>query len=541
MHDLFKVGDLVELAASKHPHKEALINEDSTIRYTYEEFNKYVNSAAKVLLKLGVQKGEKVTIWSKNSPEWIISQIAISRTGAVMVPFNSHEKELMISRLLKYSDTSVLIMMEGVHDKENIEMLYEICPGLCKSDPENLDLRDYPSLKNVIVISEQTYPGTLSWNNIINEGEEYSDDDLKQRIAEVSLDDPTHMIYTSGTTGRPKGVLLTHKNIISDVSGLSQRLGLTPDDRMCIQPPLFHTFGSIACSILSIYNGLTMVIMDKYRPDLTLRQIEREKCTIASGVPTMFVGFYKEFQKRKYDISTLRGGIIAGSTAPRGLISDVIEKMNIKGLIQSYGMTETSPAITANNHDDSVWLKSETAGYPLPGVEIKIIDEITGADLPEGKEGEICVRGDNIMKGYYKQPEETARVIDEEGWLHTGDVGLLRENGYLTIRSRIKDIIIRSGENIYPGEIEDYIATHEEIEDIYVVGVQDNVYGEEIIAFIKLKDGSTLTEDEIKQYCRGKLASNKIPKYIIFVEQYPVTDTGKVSKLKLKDLASKIV
>jgi fatty-acyl-CoA synthase len=318
-------------------------------------------------------------------------------------------------------------------------------------------------------------------------------------------------------------------------------MNIKPEDKMCIQPPLFHTFGCSACAILAVYNGCGMVIMDKYRPKATLKQIEKEKCTIASGVPTMFVGFLKEYQSHKYDISSLRTGIIAGSAAPKGLIKDVIEKMGIEGLISSYGMTEASPAVTATNYDDSTYYKSESTGYPLPGVEIKIVDEHTGETKPRGKEGEIHVRGATVTKGYYKMPDETARAIDADGWLHTGDVGFIRDNGYLTITCRIKDIIIRSGENINPAEIEDFISSHEEVEEIYAVGVPDDVYGEEVMAFIKLREGSVMTESEIRNFCKGKIATNKIPKYIIFVDQYPVTDTGKVSKAKLKELALKML
>lgn len=537
-----RVGDIVEISAQKTPEKIALINSDGSIRYTYKELRTIIDNLAKALIDMGIKKGDKVAIWSVNSIEWVIAQIAISRAGAVMVTVNPHENPQIIEHLLSNSDAVSVVMMEGVRGTENIEMLNAFCPELKQAtDKTNLNLKKFPLLKSVIMsTADTTYPGVLTWEEAMERGANCDDSALIARRKEIGWEDSVHMIYTSGTTGLPKGVPLSNKNTITNALGMTQKMGILETDRFCLQPPLFHTFGCIACVIVGFINGCTIMVMEKFLPDVTLKMIEKEKCTVLSGVPTMFVGFLKAFEAGNYNIPDLRTGIIAGASSPKGLITDIITKMGMSGLIQAYGLTETSPCITASNYNDSTEQKENTVGRLIPEVQVKLVDENTGEEVKQGEVGEICVKGPNVMKGYYKLPEETAKTIDEDGWLHTGDVGMIREDGCLMLTSRIKDIIIRGGENIYPAEIENIIIDNDAVEDVYAVGVPDDVKGEEIMAFIKLKPNKSVSPDEIRAFCKPRMATHKIPKYVEFVDAFPVSSTGKVLKRELRKIGAEI-
>lgn len=541
MSDITSVGRLVEEKASKQPNKEALINHDGTIRYSYAELSSMIDNLAKALIELGLKKGDKVAIWSKNSIEWIIAQIGISKAGCVMVAVNPHERMQIIEYLIKNSDAAAMVMMEGIHGTENIDMLFEMCPELSTCDKNSLSLKKFPFLKSIIMVGNKAYPGLLAWEEVLKMGSMCTGEKLAARSAEIAWEDAVHMIYTSGTTGMPKGVPLSNRNVILNAKAMSIKMGIKPDYKFCLQPPLFHTFGCIACVIVAYLNGCTILIMDKFVPEKTLKMIEKEKCDVLSGVPTMFLSFLKEFEKGSYDTSTLKTGIIAGAASPKGLIEDIIEQMGIKGIIHAYGLTETSPCISASNWDDPTEAKENTVGRLIPELELRLVDDGTGKDVASGEKGEICVRGDTVMNGYYKMPEETAKTIDKDGWLHSGDIGYIREDGCLVLASRIKDIIIRGGENIYPAEIENIIIEHPAVEDIYAVGVPDDVKGEEIMAFIKLKDNASLTEAEVKEFCRDKLATHKIPRYINFVSSFPVSSTGKVLKRELRSIGAELI
>ena len=542
-YDHLRVGDLVKINAAKYPEKDALINSDGSIRYSYKELSTIVDNLAKALIKMGVKKDDKVAIWAVNCVEWVIAQIGIARAGAVMVTVNPHEKSAIINHMIGYSDTVAVVMREGVHGTENIDMLFnELAPELKSSKKDSLDLKKFPKLKTIIVAQKSKSSDALySWEEILDIGSKCSDDDLNLRSKEIGYDDPVHMIFTSGTTGWPKGTPLSHKNVFASAIGMVEKMAVTSKDIVCLQPPLFHTFGCIACTVVAYLSGCSIVVMEKFVADATLKMIEKEKCTILSGVPTMFLGFLKTYENGNYNISSLRTGIIAGAASPKGLIADLITKMGISELIQAYGLTETSPCITASSHNDSIEQKENTIGRLIPRVTIKLVDDETGLEVEHGKVGEICVKGDNVMKGYYKMPEETAKAIDKDGWLHTGDVGYIREDGCLTLTSRIKDIIIRGGENIYPAEIENIVIDHEDVEEVYAVGVPDDIKGEEIMTFVKLKAGKTLTKEDVKSFCKGKMATHKIPKYIVFTEEFPLSSTGKVLKRELRAIGAKMV
>lgn len=534
------IGQLLDQISDRYGEREALISSTRSRRFNYRQFKEISGNLAKGLIEVGVQKGDKVSIWAINSPEFVFAQFAISKAGGVMVPLNAYEKEMRMEVLLKQSDTSTLIMQVGTKATENIELLYRLCPELCDSMPGKLRSERFPKLRNVIVISDEEYPGTYKWSDLLQLGRSVSDEALASRQKEVSHEDTVHMIYTSGTTGTPKGVMLNSGSIIENAKAMAERMELSETDVMCVQAPMFHCFGCVACILTSVLSGGAMVMVDKFRPEITLSLIEREKCTVVSGVPTMFIGFINELEKNCYDLSSVRTGIIAGASCPPKLMEDIRSLIGIPKLISSYGLTEASPCVTAVYADDPLEWKSAAAGVPIPGVEIRIVDPATKTDVTDGGCGEIWVKGYNIMQGYYRMPEETAQAIDSDGWLHTGDIGCLSENGYLCIRDRSKDIIIRSGENISPKEIEDFLHTHEAVAEVAVVGVSSYLYGEEVVAFIKVKDDKTLTEKEVREYCRGKISTNKMPKWIVFLDCFPVSDSGKCLKSELRRHAAEL-
>lgn len=535
------VGQLVDEISDCYPDREALVSNTGSRRFRYAEFKKITTDLAKGLISIGTEKNDKISIWAVNSPEFVMAQFGVSKTGGIMVPLNAHEKQMRIETLLKHSDTRTLIMQVGSKATENIEILYKICPELCECMPGNLKSEKLPMLKNVIVISDEEYPGTYRWSDILDQGERQNIAALEERENQIHIDDVVHIIYTSGTTGTPKGVMLSHGNVLENAKAMSTRMALTEKDIMCVQAPLFHCFGSVACTITAVISGCSMVMVDKFRPEITLSLIERERCTVVSGVPTLFIAFINELQKAEYQIDSIRTGIVAGAPCTSKMMNEIKSILGIENIIVSYGLTEASPCVTAICGCDSFELRTATVGKPIPGVELKIVDFTTREEVPPRQDGEILVRGYNVMKGYYKMPEETDQILDPEGWLHTGDIGYMLENGYLCIKDRCKDVIIRSGENISPKEIEDYLITHGDVAEVNVIGVPNYLCGEEIMAFIKLKKGRNITENEIKIYSKGKLATNKIPKYVTFVEEFPLSESGKVLKTALREAALEII
>jgi fatty-acyl-CoA synthase len=531
------MGELVDRITIDYPDNEALVYPDRGLRYSYKEFRDVCDQFAKSLLKLGVKRGEHIAIWANNVPEWVITQFGSARIGAVMATVSTSFKLLELEYQLRQSDTTTLVMIEGTKTSDFRSLINELCPELKECKPGELESKRLPLLKNVIMIGNNEYPGMFSWDEFMKLGQDVPDEVLAARSSEVDPDDAVIMIYTSGTTGFPKGVMLSHHNIIANACALAECLNLVPEDRMCIAVPFFHCFGSVASNVCSVSTGATMVPVELFNPVDVLKTVERERCTVLHGVPTMFILILEHMEKKRYDVSSLRTGIVAGAACPADVMEKIAKVLNMREVIVSYGQTEASPCITSTRAEDPLELKVSTVGKALPGLEVKIVDPETGKEVPHGEQGEICARGYNIMKGYYNMPEATASAIDREGWLHTGDMGTMDENGYCKITCRIKEMIIRGGENIYPREVEDFLRIHPLIKDAQVVGVPSDKYGEEVMAFIRVKDGHVLTPESIQNFCKGQIASSKIPRYVAFVDDYPYTPNGKVQKFKLREMA----
>lgn len=539
--DKITIGELLDRIVGICPDNEALVYPDRNLRYTYKEFREVCNQFAKGLLKIGVKKGDSTAIWATNVPEWIITQYGSARIGAVLVTVNTHYKLFELKKLLEQSDTKTLIMIEGTKSSDYRNIIYELCPELYDCKPGQLKAKNLPLLKNVIMIGKNKYPGMFNWEDIIALGKEVSDAELTKCMEGLDPEDIIHMIYTSGTTGVPKGVMLTHHNLVTNATSTAGCMNLSQIDRLCIPVPFFHCFGSVSGTMCCVITGATMIPVETFCPEKVLKTIEKERCTALHGVPTMFMLELDLLEKESFDLSSLRTGLVAGATCPIELGNKIVEIMGIKELVAAYGQTEASPGITNTRIDDPPDLRISTVGRPLAGVEVKICNPQTGEKLPPGVEGEICARGYNIMKGYYKMPEATAQTVDNDGWLHTGDIGVMDEKGYLSITCRIKDVIIRGGENIYPKEIETYLLTHPSVKDAQIVGVPSKKYGEEVMAYIQLKEGQALTQESIQYFCKGNIANCKVPKHVVFVDSYPISPSGKILKHVLRDRAKELV
>ncbi len=536
--DKITVGRLLQQTAERFPNNDCLVYADRDLRYTYEEFYKLCRKVARGLMAMGIKKGEHIAVWTTNVPEWPMLQFAVGMMGAVLVTVNTDYKTFELEYLLKHSDSTTLFMIDGTKRSNYIEMIYELCPELKDSAPGQLTSQRLPYLKNVIYIGDTEYPGMFRWPDLLTKAEEVSERELDERMNSLDPDEVTIMQYTSGTTGFPKGVMLSHHNVVANAQSVAQCLNFSSKDRLCIPVPFFHCFGSVLGTLTCVVRGTTMVIpAESYNPYRVLEAVEKERCTALHGVPTMFIIELECLEKENYDLSSLRTGIMAGSPCPVEVMRAVIDRMNMKEIVITYGQTEASPGITMTRTDDPVEKRVNTVGRVLPGVEMKIVDPATGDELPPGKHGEICARGYNVMKGYYNDPQATALAIDEDGWLHTGDIGMVDEDGYLYITGRLKDMIIRGGENIYPREIEEFLYTNPKVQDVQVVGVPSAKYGEEVMAFVKVKEGCKLTAEELKEFCEGKIAHYKIPQYFVFVDNYPTTASGKVQKYRLRQKA----
>lgn len=535
--DRITVGGLLDRIATKFPDHDALVYTDRNLRYTYHQFNQLCRQVAKGLMALGLKRGEHIAIWATNVPEWVTLQFATGKMGAVLVTVNTNYKTFEVEYLLKQSDTTTLVMIGGTKTSNYINIINELCPELRDSQPGKLNSARLPMLKNVIFIGEDTPAGMWNWRDILAMANQVTDEELDARQASLDPDDCINMQYTSGTTGFPKGVMLTHFNIINNAHSIADCMNFTEQDKLCIPVPFFHCFGCVLGTMTCVVSGATMVPVEVFHPVRVLETIEQERCTAVHGVPTMFIMELEELNKKKYDTSSLRTGIMAGSPCPIEVMKAVVNRMGAREITITYGQTEASPAITMTRTDDPIDLRVTTVGRTIPNVEAKILDPETGAECPPGVQGEICARGYNVMKGYYKMPEATAQAIDANGWLHTGDLGVMDHNGYFKITGRLKDMIIRGGENIYPREIEEFLYTHPLVKDVQVVGVPSAKYGEEVLAFIQPKEGANLTKEEIQAYCQNKIAKYKIPSYVLFTDSYPTTASGKVQKYRLREKA----
>jgi fatty-acyl-CoA synthase len=533
------IGKLLDDVAGRYPDNEALVYHERGLRYSYREFNQVCRRVAKGLLKLGIRKGDNVSIWAYNVPEWVILQFATAKIGAILVTVNTSYKSAELEYILNQSDSKALFMVKSFKDTDYVATLGEVVPELGKSAAGRLDSPKLPFLKTVVFIGDDTPAGMLNFSRIMELGGEVSDAELAAVEDTLDCHDTINMQYTSGTTGFPKGVMLTHFNLTNNGFNIGECMLLTEKDRLCIPVPFFHCFGCVLGVMACVTHGSTMVPVEIFDPLKVLQTIEKEKCTAVHGVPTMFIAELEHPEFATFDLSSLRTGIMAGSNCPIEVMKKVISQMNASEITIAYGQTESSPVITQTRTDDAIELRVATVGRALPEVEVKIVDIETGETLPPGKQGELCTRGYLVMKGYYKMPEETARAIDAEKWLHTGDLAIMDENGYCKITGRIKNMIIRGGENIYPREIEEFLYTHPKISDVQIYGVPDRKYGEQVMAAVILKKGMEMTEDEVRDFCRGKIANYKIPKYVKFVDSYPMTASGKIQKFKMRDMAIK--
>lgn len=531
------IGDLLDETAGRFPQKDAVVYPEKGLRYSYAQFQEICNQAARGFLSLGINRGENIAIWATNVPEWVISQFATAKIGGVLVTVNTSYRVHELEYLLHQSEATTLLLIDSYRDASYLEMIKEICPELDHCKPGELRSERLPHLRNVIYLGEERQPGMFLWSDILSLGAEASDEERIARQQSLHPDDVINMQYTSGTTGFPKGVMLSHVNIVNNAIKVAECQRLDETDRICIPVPFFHCFGCVMGTLASVATGATMVPVIAFDPEIVLDVVEQERCTALYGVPTMFIAELNHPSFPGRDLSSLRTGIMAGSPCPIEVMKNVVEKMGIREITIAYGQTESSPVITQTRPDDSIERRVTTVGRAHDEVEVKIIDPVTGETVPPGVQGELCTRGYLVMKGYYNMPEHTAKVIDHEGWLHTGDLATVDEDGYYRITGRLKDMIIRGGENIYPREIEEFLYTHPKVLDVQVVGVPDAKYGEQVLACIKVKPGEELTEEELLAYCEGKIARFKVPRYIQFVSEYPMTASGKIQKYKLREQA----
>lgn len=535
------LGDFLDDIAAKYPDNDALVYVSRGLRYSYKEFNEVCRQAAKGFLKMGIKKGDHVAMWATNYAEWVITMFATAKIGAVLVTVNTNYKIFEAEYLLKQSDSNTLLLINGLKDTSYVDIINRLCPELKDSTPGELHSEKLPVLKNVIYLDEGRPDGMFTWNDLMEMGNEVSDEELARVQGSLDIYDVVNMQYTSGTTGFPKGVMLTHHNILNDGFYIGECMKFSHKDRLCIPVPFFHCFGCVLAILACVTHGTTMVPVEVYSPTAVMNAIQIEKCTAVHGVPTMFIFMLEHPDFEKYDLSSLRTGIMAGSPCPIKVMQQVIDRMGMKEIVISYGQTECSPVITMTTTDDPIEKRVATVGKRMPGVEIKIVDPETNEILPNGEKGEICTRGYVVMKGYYNMEEATRQAIDEEGWLHTGDLGIEDEDGYFHIQGRIKDMIIRGGENIYPREIEELFYTNDKVSDVQVVGVPSKELGEEVMAFIILAEGQEATEEEMKQFVRDNMSRHKVPKYIAFVDEFPMTASGKIQKFKLRDMGIELL
>ncbi len=533
------VGGLLDQMAERFPDNDALVYPERGLRYSYRELNEVCRKVAKGLLRLGIRKGDNLAIWAYNVPEWVILQFATAKIGAILVTVNTSYKSAELEYILNQSDSNTLFMVKSFKDSDYVHTVCDVVPELSGSQPGSLKCPKLPHLKNAIFIGDETPSGMLNFNRIIELGAAVSDAELAVVEATLDCHETINMQYTSGTTGFPKGVMLTHFNLVNNGFAIGECMRFTDKDRLCIPVPFFHCFGCVLGVMVCVTHGSAMVPVEIFDPLKVLQTIEAEKCTAVHGVPTMFIAELEHPEFSRFDLSSLRTGIMAGSNCPIEVMKKAVKHMNLTEITSVYGQTEASPGITQTRTEDPVELRVATVGRALPGAEVKIVDIETGATLPPGKQGELCARGYMVMKGYYKMPEETSKVIDSDQWLHTGDLAIMDENGYCKITGRIKNMIIRAGENIYPREIEEFLYTHPKISDVQAFGVPDRKYGEQVMAAIILKKGMEMTEDEVRDFCREKIANHKIPKYVKFVDSYPMTASSKIQKFKMRDMAIK--
>jgi len=532
-------GQVLDVMAETYPDQYAFKYTTLDYTRTYREYRRDVDRVAAAFIALGVKPGYHVAVWATNIPAWFLSFWAATKIGAVLVTVNTAYKIHEAEYLLRQSDTHTLVMIESVKESNYKEIIQELCPELAthkKGDP--LFAKKLPFLRNVVTVGFDM-DGALNWDQMLEKADSVPMEEVRRRASMVKPDDVCNMQYTSGTTGFPKGVMLTHKNIINNGKTIGDRMDISTADRMMIQVPMFHCFGMVLSMTNLMTHGGTICPMPYFSPKSSLACINQEKITCFNGVPTMFIAMFNHEDFAKTDFSSMRTGIMAGANCPPDLMRRAAKEMHMTEILSVYGQTESSPGCTMGEVNEDLDHRVETVGSAFPGVECKIIDPETGKDLPDGENGEFVARGFNIMKGYYKMPEATAKTIDADGWLHTGDICCRTEDGYYKVTGRLKDMIIRGGENIYPREIEEFYLTNPKVRDVQVVGVKDKVYGEEACAWVILHEGQTSDEAEMKDYGYKSMARHKVPRYFVFVDNFPMNAAGKILKYKMKEESEK--
>jgi fatty-acyl-CoA synthase len=513
------IGANLEATVARHPDRDALVSRHQGLRYTYAELDAEVNTVARALLALGIEVGDRVGIWSPNRAEWMVVQYATAKIGAILVNINPSYRTSELEYVLRQSGCRLLLAAPAFKTSDYVAMVKEVRP-LC------------PALESAIFFESP------EWDELRAGAERVTADELRVRSAELDFTDPINIQYTSGTTGFPKGATLSHHNILGNGFFVGEGCRVTEQDRICVPVPYYHCFGMVMGNLAATSHGACVVLPEAaFEPGAVLDAVQAERCTVLYGVPTMFIAELDHPGFDEYDLSSLRTGIMAGSPCPVEVMRKVVDRMNMGEVTICYGMTETSPVSTQTGADDDLERRTATVGRVHPHVEIRVADPETGRTLPRGEAGEFLTRGYSVMLGYWNEPERTAEAIDAGRWMHTGDLATMAEDGYVKIVGRIKDMIIRGGENVYPREIEEFLYTHHDVADVQVIGVPDERYGEEIMAWVQLREGATATEEDLKEHCRGRIAHYKVPRYVRFTDEFPMTVTGKVQKFKMRETA----
>jgi fatty-acyl-CoA synthase len=536
------VGQVLDRSADRFPQRPGLVVRHQNKRYTYAELRDEVNRVARALMALGISKGDRVGLWATNCSEWVLLQFATAKIGAILVNMNLRYRAHELQYALKQSECQSLFLIRGFRDCDYVETLFTLAPESRASEPGDFACARLPNLCNVVFIpanaDDRTPDAMFSWDALLQLADSITPEQLREREASLDPHDPINIQYTSGTTGSPKGATLSHHSIVNNGLLIGNAMKMTERDSICIPVPFYHCFGMVLGNMNCVVAGAAMVIpADYFDPLATLTTIHEERCTAVHGVPTMFIAELDHPRFREFDLSSLRTGIMAGSSCPIELMRRVVEEMHCSELTIAYGLTECSPVITQTSTDDPLEIRVASVGRALPHTEVKIVDPQTGETVPIDTNGELCARGYMVMNGYYNDPQSTAETIDSDGWLHTGDVAVVDDDGYFRITGRIKEMIIRGGENIYPREIEEFLHQCPSIADVQVIGIPDAKYGEDVMAWVKLREGAQFGEEDVKCFCKGKIADFKIPHHVKFVDDFPLTVTGKVQKFRMREIA----